>query len=147
MFKKMFKKKENKTEEKKSILIAALLIHAAKIDENYTDKEKEIINKTIIKLGCDEKNSINIIRDAEELESNSNQILDFTREIKNIDEESKKKIVESLWNIIYSDEKSDVYEANLMRRLTGLLYLDPQVVGEIKEKIKLNINNDISSKR
>ena len=128
--------KKNKDENKNNInsikKIAALLIHAAKIDENYTDKEKEIINKTIIKLGCDE--------------ANSNQILDFTREIKNIDEDSKKKIVESLWNIIYSDEKSDMYEANLMRRLTGLLYLDPKVVGEIKEKIKLNINNDISSK-
>ena len=143
--------KKNKEKNKNNVnsmkKIAALLIHAAKIDENYTDKEKEIINKTIIKLGCDEKNSINIIRDAEELEANSNQILDFTREIKNIDEDSKKKIVESLWNIIYSDEKSDMYEANLMRRLTGLLYLDPKIVGEIKEKIKLNINNDISSKR
>ena len=143
--------KKNKEKNKNNVnsmkKIAALLIHAAKIDENYTDKEKEIINKTIIKLGKKKKNSINIIRDAEELEANSNQILDFTREIKNIDEDSKKKIVESLWNIIYSDEKSDMYEANLMRRLTGLLYLDPKVVGEIKEKIKLNINNDISSKR
>ena len=133
--------KKNKEKNKNNVnsmkKIAALLIHAAKIDENYTDKEKEIINKTIIKLGCDEKNSINIIRDAEELEANSNQILDFTREIKNIDEDSKKKIVESLWNIIYSDNQSDIYEANLMRRLTGLLYLDKKVVGDLKEKAKL----------
>ena len=134
--------KKNKEENKKNInsmkKIAALLIHAAKIDENYTDKEKEIINKTIIKLGCDEKNSINIIKDAEELEANSNQILDFTKEAKNMDEDSKIKIVEVLWSIIYSDSNADVYENSLMRRLTGLLYLDAKIVGDIKKKV---INN------
>ena len=117
--------------------IAALLIHAAKIDENYTDKEKEIIKKTLVDLGFDSKKLIETIENAEKLESNSNQILDFTREIKSIDEDSKKKIVESLWNIIYSDNQSDIYEANLMRRLTGLLYLDKKIVGDLKEKVKL----------
>lgn len=120
-----------------AVKIAALLIHAAKIDENYTDKEKEIIKKTLVDLGLDSKKLIETIENAEKLESNSNQILDFTREIKSIDEDSKKKIVESLWNIIYSDNQSDIYEANLMRRLTGLLYLDKKIVGDLKEKAKL----------
>ena len=120
-----------------AVKIAALLIHAAKIDENYTDKEKEIIKKTLVDLGLDSKKLIETIENAEKLESNSNQILDFTREIKSIDEDSKKKIVESLWNIIYSDGQSDIYESNLMRRLTGLLYLDKKIVGDLKEKVKL----------
>ena len=120
-----------------AVKIAALLIHAAKIDENYTDKEKEIIKKTLVDLGLDSKKLIETIENAEKLESNSNQILDFTREIKSIDEDSKKKIVESLWNIIYSDDQSDIYESNLMRRLTGLLYLDKKIVGDLKEKAKL----------
>ena len=129
---------KDKTYEKEpAIKIAALLIHAAKIDENYTDKEKEIIKKTLVNLGFDSKKLIETIENAEKLESNSNQILDFTREIKSIDEDSKKKIVESLWNIIYSDDQSDIYEANLMRRLTGLLYLDKKIVGDLKEKAKL----------
>ena len=130
-------KKGNNDEKEKAIKIAALLIHAAKIDENYTDKEKEIIKKTLIELGFNSKQLIEILENAEKLESNSNQILDFTKEVKNIDEESKKKIVESLWNIIYSDEQSDIYEANLMRRLSGLLYLDKKIVGDLKEKVKL----------
>ena len=126
-----------------AVKIAALLIHAAKIDENYTDKEKEIIKKTLVDLGLDSKKLIETIENAEKLESNSNQILDFTREIKSIDEDSKKKIVESLWNIIYSDDQSDIYEANLMRRLTGLLYLDKKIVGDLKEKAKLKKKNDL----
>ena len=120
-----------------AVKIAALLIHAAKIDEIYTDKEKEIIKKTLIDLSFNKNKIMDIIDSAEKLESNSNQILDFTREIKSIDEDSKKKIVESLWNIIYSDDQSDIYEANLMRRLTGLLYLDKKIVGDLKEKVKL----------
>ena len=119
--------------------IASLLIHAAKIDENYTEKEKNIIEKTLISLGIEEKNIVKIMIKAEENESNSNQILNFTREIKNLNEEDKKKIVESLWNIIYSDSQSDMYEANLMRRLSGLLYLDNKIVGDIKERIKSKI--------
>ena len=136
--------RKDKTYEKEpAIKIAALLIHAAKIDENYTDKEKEIIKKTLVDLGFDSKKLIEILENAEKLESNSNQILDFTREIKSIDEDSKKKIVESLWNIIYSDDQSDIYESNLMRRLTGLLYLDKKIVGDLKEKAKLKKKNDL----
>ena len=129
--------KDETSDTDSAVKIAALLIHAAKIDENYTDKEKEIIKKTLVDLGIDSKKLIETIENAEKLESNSNQILEFTREIKGIDENSKKKIVESLWNIIYSDDESDIYEANLMRRLTGLLYLDKKIVGNIKEKAKL----------
>ena len=129
--------KDKTNEKEQAIKIAALLIHAAKIDENYTNKEKEIIKKTLVDLGFDSKKLIETLETAEKLESNSNQILDFTREIKSIDEDSKKKIVESLWNIIYSDDQSDIYETNLMRRLTGLLYLDKKIVGDLKEKIKL----------
>ena len=88
-------------------------------------------------MGADSQDIDLIIENAKKLENNSNQILDFTREIKSIDEDSKKKIVESLWNIIYSDNQSDIYEANLMRRLTGLLYLDKKIVGDLKEKVKL----------
>jgi uncharacterized tellurite resistance protein B-like protein len=129
--------KDETSDTDSAVKIAALLIHAAKIDENYTDKEKEIIKKTLVDLGLDSKKLIETIENAEKLESNSNQILDFTREIKSIDEDSKKKIVESLWNIIYSDDRSDIYESNLMRRLTGLLYLDKKIVGDLKEKVKL----------
>ena len=133
--------KDETSDTDSAVKIAALLIHAAKIDENYTDKEKEIIKKTLVDLGFDSKKLIETIENAEKLESNSNQILDFTREIKSIDEDSKKKIVESLWNIIYSDDQSDIYEANLMRRLTGLLYLDKKIVGDLKEKAKLKKND------
>ncbi len=142
MFNFLKKNRKDKTYEKEpAIKIAALLIHAAKIDENYTDKEKEIIKKTLVDLGIDSKKLIEIIKNAEKLESNSNQILEFTREIKGIDENSKKKIVESLWKIIYSDGESDIYEANLMRRLTGLLYLDKKIVGDLKEKAKIKKND------
>ncbi len=129
--------KDETSDTDTAVKIAALLIHAAKIDEIYTDKEKEIIKKTLINLSFNKNKILDIIDSAEKLESNSNQILDFTREIKSIDEDAKKKIVESLWNIIYSDDQSDIYETNLMRRLTGLLYLDKKIVGDIKEKIKL----------
>ncbi len=135
--------KDETSDTDSAVKIAALLIHAAKIDENYTDKEKEIIKKTLVDLGLDSKKLIETIKNAEKLESNSNQILDFTREIKSIDEDAKKKIVESLWNIIYSDDQSDIYEANLMRRLTGLLYLDKKIVGDLKEKAKLKKKNDL----
>ena len=136
----MFFKKTDKKEENNFIIkVCALLIHAAKIDENYTDKEEEIIKKTLLELGLENKKILKTIQDAKKLKNNSNQILDFTKEIKNISENSKIKIFESLWEIIYSDEKSDIYEANLMRRLSGLLYLDPKVAGNIKEKVKLKV--------
>ena len=119
--------------------VASLLIHAAKIDENYSDKEKVIIEKTILDLGAEEKEISKIMQIAEQKEEKSNQLLDFTKEVKNLNEDDKKRIIESLWKIIYSDDTSDMYESNLMRRLTGLLYLDNKIVGEIKEKIKSNL--------
>ena len=128
-----FKKKENVTDNP-TRNIAALLIHVAKIDQNYTNKEREIIKKAINELDPKVKNVEEVLLNAEEIEKNSNQILDFTKEVKNMNEDSKIKIVEVLWNIIYSDNNPDIYENNLMRRLTGLLYLDPKVVGNIKEK-------------
>ena len=130
--------KKNKEPEKIDIIskTASLLIHAAKIDENYTDKEKKIIQKTIIELGANNNEISEIMENAEKNERNSNQLLDFTKEIKKIDENYKIKIIESLWKIIYSDKQSDMYETNLMRRLSGLLYLDNKIVGDIKEKIK-----------
>ena len=119
---------------------AALLIHAAKIDENYSDIEKKIIKATLIKLGVNEIDLEKIFKKAENTESNSNQILEFTKEIKNSDENFKIKIIETLWSIIYSDNNLDMYESNFMRRLTGLLYLDSKIVGNIKEKIKKKFN-------
>ena len=135
----IFKKKENKVDI--FIKITCLLVHAAKIDEIYTDKERDIIKKTILNLGIEKNEIEKILNEAENIESNSNQLLEFTREIKQLKQEDKIKIVESLWEIIYSDDQSDIYEANLMRRLTGLLYLDNKVVGNIKEKIIKNIKN------
>ena len=129
-----FKKKNMETIENPLSKIAALLIHVAKIDENYTEKEREIIKKAIIGLGAKNELANTIIIEAEEIEKQSNQILVFTKEIKNLDEDSKIKIVETLWSIIYSDSKADMYENSLMRRLTGLLYLDPMIVGDIKKK-------------
>ena len=131
-----FSKNKNKeVVEEPFIKITALLIHAAKIDENYSVNEREIIKKAIAELGVTNDKLENILIKAEEIEKNSNQILDFTKEIKNMDEDSKIKIVEVLWNIIYSDNNPDIYENNLMRRLTGLLYLSPKIVGDLKEKI------------
>ena len=130
--------KKNKGSEKIDIFskTASLLIHAAKIDENYTEKEKSIIERTLIELGVDKEKLDQLMINAEENEKNSNQILDFTKDIKNTEENFKIRIIESLWKIIYSDKTSDMYESNLMRRLSGLLYLDNKVVGDIKDKIK-----------
>ena len=134
----IFKKEENEKDNNHPsiIAVACLLIHSAKIDENYTDKEKKIIKDAIIEMGARAEEIDKIIQDAEEKEKDSNQILDFTREVKNINEEDKKIIIEALWDIIYSDEDADMYETNLMRRLSGLLYLNPKVVGDIKEKVR-----------
>ena len=134
----LFKKKE--TEDKKGvslIAVASLLIHSAKIDENFTYKEKKIIKDALIEMGAEKGNIDRIITQAEEKEKDSNQILDFTREIKNISKEEKIIIIEAIWNIIYSDHNADMYETNLMRRLSGLLYLDNKIVGDIKEKVRL----------
>ena len=132
-------KEKNKDESHLSLIsVAALLIHSAKIDENYRDKDKIIIRKDLIEMGEDQNHLDKILKDAEIREKDSNQILEFTKEVKNKNIEEKKIVIEALWTIIYSDEKADMYETNLMRRLSGLLYLDAKVVGDIKEKIRSN---------
>jgi len=134
--------KKDKIDKKNNISIislASLLVHAAKIDENYSEKEKEIIKETLLKLGANNLDVNDIIKKAEIAEKNSNQILEYTKEAKNLAHEKKILLLESLWSIIYSDENADMYEANLMRRLSGLLYLDKTLVGDIKEKIKNKI--------
>ena len=136
-----FKKDNSNMADNISIIsITSLLIHAAKIDENYTDKEKIIIKDTIIKLGYEGKDINEILNKAENIEKDSNQILEFTKEAKNLDIEKKKLLLEALWTIIYSDKSADLYETNLMRRLSGLLYLDNKVAGDIKEKVKTKLN-------
>ena len=137
---KFFKKKQKKDFDDNDfdaeflIEIACILVHASKIDQNYTIKERDIIIKTLQDLGA--VNTETILVAAEKIEEKSNQILYYTKKLKLIDDNKKKKIIESLWKIIYSDSQSDMYEANLMRRLTGLLYLDNKMVGDIKEKVK-----------
>ena len=132
--------KEKETEKDDShlslISIAALLIHSAKIDQNFTEKEKKIIKNALIEMGAPEDTLDEIINEAETKEKDANQILEFTREVKNKSFEEKKIVIEALWNIIYSDEQADMYETNLMRRLSGLLYLDPKIVGDVKEKVR-----------
>ena len=132
----LFKKKNNENKENDLTKIAALLIHAARIDENFSEREEKIIKETILKIGAESKNLQKIIDNAKTIEANTNQILDFTREVKNMDEKNKIKIVETLWQIIYSNDEADIYETNLMRRLGGLLYIDNKLMGDIKEKIK-----------
>ena len=136
------KKKESSKLQQVDIIskTASLLIHAAKIDEKYTNNEKIIIEKTLVELGANKEKLNEIMKRAEENEENSNQIIDFTKDIKSTDQNFKIKLIESLWKIIYSDKGSDIYESNLMRRLSGLLYLDNKMVGDIKEKIKKNLN-------
>ena len=131
-----FKNKEKINKDKSFTKIAALLIHAAKIDEIYTVEEEKIIIKTLLDLGAKSTNIDKLISDATLIEENANQILGFTREIKSIPESDRIKIIESLWKIIYSNNSIDVYEANLMRRLAGLLYVDAKTMGNLKEKIK-----------
>jgi len=137
----LFKKKEKDKIYNNNFLskVGSLLIHAAKIDEIYTNEEKEIVKKTLIKLDPKNLDIDKIMSEATINEDNSNQILDFTREIKNTSESNKIKIIEALWEIIYSNKNADMYETNLMRRLTGLLYIDNKIVGNIKEKIKKKI--------
>tara|TARA_B100000886_G_scaffold265184_1_gene189602 strand:- start:314 stop:739 length:426 start_codon:yes stop_codon:yes gene_type:complete len=140
----MFRLFKNKIDKEKDndhlslISVTALLIHSAKIDENFTEKENKIIKRALIEMGADENELEKIIKDAELKEKDSNQILEFTKEVKNKSIEEKKLVIEALWKIIYSDKNADMYETNLMRRLSGLLYLDPKIVGDIKQKIKSN---------
>ena len=132
----LFKKDESEKKNNLSLIaVASLLIHSAKIDENFTDKEREIIKSALIEMGAEVEKIGEIIEESEKIEKDSNQILHFTKKIKNINEDKKKLIIEALWNIIYSDQSADMYETNLMRRLSGLLYLDNKVVGDIKEKV------------
>jgi uncharacterized tellurite resistance protein B-like protein len=133
----MFSNKDKKIDENSYLVkIAALLIHAAKIDEKYSDKEKEIVKKTLLELGANQDDLETLIINAKQKEEESNQILDFTKEIKKMDQNKKIKIIKSLWKIIYSDKDADIYETNLMRRLSGLLYIDSKTMGDIKEEIK-----------
>ncbi len=133
----MFFKKDNKKNDYYFLVkVGALLIHTAKIDENYTINEEEIIKKTLLELGVKKDNLSSTIKEAKIIEENSNQILEFTREVKNLSENEKIKIIEALWAIIYSNKDADLYETNLMRRLAGLLYIDNKIMGDIKNKIK-----------
>ena len=137
MFNKIFKKEKKENIESNNILIAALLIHAAKIDENYTDKEKEIIKKAMTNLF--EITLIEaevLIKKAEKKEQESNQIIEFTKEIKKKPMEFRHKIIEILWKIVYSDHTNDMYESNLIRRICGLLYVSDKDSGKIKLKIQ-----------
>ena len=135
----MFFKDSKKDDETNDLTkIAALLIHAARIDESYTFKEEEIIKKTLLEIGAIKENLEKIIQDAKDIEKNSTQILDFTKKVKNMNQNNKIKIVETLWRIIYSNKDADIYEASLMRRLEGLLYIDSKIMGDIKDKIKNN---------
>ena len=132
----MFFKKREIIENNFQTKVCALLIHAAKIDENFTEIEEEIIKKTLVELGLNKKDISETIEKAKIIEENSNQILDFTREVKSLSEQDKIKIIESLWTIVYSNKEADIYETNLMRRLAGLLYIDSKTMGDIREKIK-----------
>ena len=131
-----FKKEKNQDEKNDLTKVAALLIHAAKIDENYSKQEEEIIKEALLKIGATNQNIDLIISDGKKIEENSHQILEFTKEVKNMDQSNKIKIIETLWRIIYSNKEADIYETNLMRRLAGLLYIDSNIMGDIKEKIK-----------
>ena len=118
------------------VKVAALLIHTAKIDEDYSYKEEDIIKELLLKIGAKNENIDDLIKESKKIEEDANQILDFTKEIKKMDQENKIKIIESLWKIIYSDKNADIYETGLMRRLAGRLYIDSKIMGDIKEKIK-----------
>ena len=132
----MFFKKEETKNNNFLTKVCALLIHAAKIDENYSTIEEKIIKQTLIEIGVENENVDELIKNAKKLEENNNQILEFTREVKNMDETKKIKIVETLWRIIYSNNDADIFETNLMRRLEGLLYIDRKIMGNLKDKIK-----------
>ena len=129
----------DKKKESDLIKVSALLIHAAKIDQNYSSQEQKIIKQTLREFGADDENLEKLLENGEEIENDSVQILDFTIEIKSMNQENKVKIIETLWRIIYSNKEADMYETNLMRRLAGLLYIDSKLMGDIKNKIKKEI--------
>ena len=137
MFKKFFGEKNEENINNKNILVTSLLIHAAKIDDNYTGVEKEIIKKALISLNAITLNEAEeLLKKAEKIEQESNQIVAFTREIKKNSMEFRLKIIEILWKIVYSDGSSDSYESNLIRRVCGLLYISDRDSGMIKLKVK-----------
>ena len=134
-----FKKKIEKQSNNQLIKIAALMIHAGKIDENFSKQEEMIIKQALLKMGANTENIQEIIEQSKVIEENANQILDFTKEVKVMDDEKKIEIIETLWRIIYSNKDADIYETNLMRRLAGLMYIDNKIMGSIQEKIKKEI--------
>ena len=137
MLKKFFKKKTKDNDDNKNVLIAALLIHAAKIDECYTKIEKNIVKKAMMnlsKINSDEAEKILII--AEKKEEESNQIIEFTKEVKKSPIEFRLKIIEIIWKIVYSDGTNDIYESNLIRRICGLLYISGKDNGIVKMKVQ-----------
>ena len=131
-----FKKDKNQDEKNDLSKIAALLVHAAKIDENYSKQEEEIIKEALLKMGATYQNIDLIISDGKKIEENSNQILEFTKKVKNMEESKRIEIIMTLWRIVYSNKEADIYETNLMRRLAGLLYIDSKIMADIKDKIK-----------
>tara|TARA_B100000035_G_scaffold157898_1_gene134613 strand:- start:73 stop:504 length:432 start_codon:yes stop_codon:yes gene_type:complete len=141
-----FKKNKNENKNENFVKVSALMIHAARIDQDYSNKEEEIIKQTLLKIGVKKDDLGRIIEEGKKIDENSNQILNFTKEVKNMNEKNKIKIIEALWQIIYSNNDADMYETSLMRRLGGLLYIDSKTMGDIKDKIKKNIHNDLHSK-
>jgi uncharacterized tellurite resistance protein B-like protein len=134
-----FKKKIEKQSNNQLIKIAALMIHAGKIDENFSKQEEIIIKQALLKMGANKENIQKIIEQSKIIEENANQILDFTKEVKVMGDKKKIEIIETLWRIIYSNKDADIYETNLMRRLAGLMYIDNKIMGSIQEKIKKEI--------
>ena len=133
----MFFKKNKKNNQVYDLKkIAALLIHAAKIDENYSINEEKIIKQALSKISTNDENIEKILEEGKKIEENSVQILEFTKEIKSMNQDTKIQIIETLWRIIYSNKTADMYETSLMRRLAGLLYIDSNIMGNIKDKIK-----------
>ena len=139
MILKFFNKKEEVSQKSDSsdlIKVTALLIHAAKIDENYTEDEKKIIFTFLQNFSKKSDSEVlEIIKSSEEHESNSNQILEYTKSVKKMDMNLKTLVVETLWKVILSDNKTGQYENNLMRRICGLLYLPDKISGKIKMDI------------
>ena len=128
--------KKDKNENNDLSKVAALLIHAAKIDENFSKSEETIIKQALLQIGANNENLEKIFFDGKKIEENSNQILEFTKEVKNMNGKDKIKIIENLWRIIFSNKEADIYETSLMRRLAGLLYIDNKTMGDIKNKIQ-----------
>ncbi len=130
----------NKNEKENFNKIAALLIHVARIDQDFSEEEEKIIEKTLLKIGVKNENIKEVMQEGKKIESDSNQILEFTKQVKKMKDTDKLEIIKSLWEIIYSNNEADVYETGLMRRLAGLLYIDSKTMGDIKEAIKKKIS-------